>query len=92
LSDEAIFRLRDKNENIIGILEVDVDDTIYGETPKFYAIMEEVAQNLKVGSTERDCFLYKCPRISPVDCNGGNSGFFEIIVDGEEYNLIAPVR
>jgi Reverse transcriptase (RNA-dependent DNA polymerase) len=85
LSDEAIFRLRDKNGNIIGILAVHVDDTIGGGTPVFYAIMEEVARDLKVGSTERDCFHYKGLRISTVDCNGEHSGFFEIIVDGDEY-------
>jgi hypothetical protein len=83
---KAIFRLLDKNENIIGILAVNLNDTIGGVTPTFYAIMEEVARDLKEGSTEPDCFHYKGLRISTVDRNGGNSGFVEIIVDGDEYS------
>jgi Reverse transcriptase (RNA-dependent DNA polymerase) len=85
LSDEAIFRLRDREGNIVGILAVHVDDTVGGGTEFFYLIMEEVARDLKIGSTERDNFHYKGLRISTVDRSGDAAGEFEIIVDGDEY-------
>jgi hypothetical protein len=43
LSDEAIFRLRDQNEHVIGILAVHVDDTLGGGTSEFHKLMDAVA-------------------------------------------------
>jgi Reverse transcriptase (RNA-dependent DNA polymerase) len=85
LSDEAIFRLRDKHGDLIGILAVHVDDTLGGGTALFYAVMDEVAKDLKMGSVERCNFHYKGLRITTVDRQANGTGFFEIVVDGEEY-------
>jgi hypothetical protein len=67
LSDEAIFRLRDRQGNIIRILAVHVDDTIGGGTDLFYGIMDEVSRDLKIGSMVRDNFHYKGLRVSTVE-------------------------
>jgi hypothetical protein len=41
LSDEAIFRLCDRDENINGILAAHVDDTVGGALAVFHGLMEE---------------------------------------------------
>jgi hypothetical protein len=83
LSDEAIFRLIYKTWNLIGVLAIHVDDTIGGGTPAFHAIMDSVAEVLKIGSKEQINFHYKGLRISTVFKTDTTS--FSIVVDGDEY-------
>jgi Reverse transcriptase (RNA-dependent DNA polymerase) len=85
LSDEAIFRLRDLQGEIIGMLAVHVNDTIGGGTEPFYRIMNEVSRDLKIGSMEQNNFHYKGLRVSTVERAGGTVGVFDIVVDGDEY-------
>jgi hypothetical protein len=81
LSDEAIFRLRDPQRRVVGVLALHVDDTIGGGTKNFHDIMDAVAVDLKVGSREQDNFHYKGLRVT----TDRTQEPFEIIVDGNEY-------
>jgi hypothetical protein len=75
LSDGAIFRLRNKSGEVIGILAVHVDDTVGGGTDLIYQWMTEVASVLKIGSTEKGNSHYKGLRISTLfrpGCEGSS--------------------
>jgi hypothetical protein len=49
LSDEAIFVLRNKKCETIGVLALHVDDILGGDTSEFHAVMDDVACDLRVG-------------------------------------------
>jgi hypothetical protein len=85
--------LRDLHNSIIGLLAVHVDDTIGGGTDLFYAIMDEVARDLKIGAVENDNFHYKGLRVSTIQRSEGSESHFEIVVDGDEYlDSIVPMK
>jgi hypothetical protein len=66
-------------------LAVQVGDTIGGGTSVFYALMDEVAKDLKLGSVERCNFNYRGLRVTTVNVGNKNSNEFELVVDGDEY-------
>jgi hypothetical protein len=81
VSDEGVFRLLDES-TVIGVLALHVDDTLGGGTRAFHATMDQVSEELLVGSREEENFHYKGLRYSTVYLADGT---FEVRVDGAEY-------
>lgn len=81
--DDGIFRIVNNSGEIIGVLEMHVDDAMGGVTSAMRKYMDRVSDTLEIGSHESETFTYKGLRISTV--RHGEHQPFEIIIDGDEY-------
>jgi hypothetical protein len=81
-TDEGLL-IMTSGEQIVGVLELHVDDAICGGTEKFHDVMEKIGKPLAVWSHETSNFRYKGLRVSTVFKE--EQTVFEINVDGDDY-------
>jgi hypothetical protein len=70
-------------EQVVGVLELHVDDAVGGGTEEFYGVMAKIRETLAVGSHETSNFRYKGLRVSTMLKE--EQPVFEINVDGDDY-------
>jgi hypothetical protein len=81
-TDEGLL-IMTSGEQVVGVLELHVDDAIGGGTEKFHGVMAKIGETLTVGSHDTSNFRYKGLHVSTVSKE--EHTVFEINVDGDDY-------
>jgi hypothetical protein len=81
-TDEGLLIIT-SGEQVVGVLELHVDDEIGGGTEEFHGVMAKIDKTLAVGAHETSNFRYKGLRVSTVFMD--EQAVIEISVDGDGY-------